>query len=78
MKINPEYVAKLFGEDEVQKGYIEEAGKGLWIGEEIMIKKYFTKKRAKILDLGCGTGRTTIPLKKKGFNVVGIDRKSVV
>ncbi|MFZ6015625.1 MAG: class I SAM-dependent methyltransferase [Patescibacteria group bacterium] len=28
----------------------------------------------KILELGCGTGRVTIPLKKAGINIVGLDQ----
>jgi len=39
--------------------------------EKYLINKYLFKNN-KILDLGCGAGRTTIPLSKK-FNVIGVD-----
>lgn len=46
---------------------------GLWKSEEIIFKKYVSKD-AKILDIGCGGGRTTINLYKKGWNnIKGID-----
>ena len=45
---------------------------GLWPAEEILVLEYFPDT-ARILDLGCGAGRTTIPLAEMGFEVVGID-----
>ncbi|MBU2565931.1 class I SAM-dependent methyltransferase [Patescibacteria group bacterium] len=39
---------------------------------EFYIKKLKSKKH-KVLELGCGTGRITIPLKKAGINIVGLD-----
>lgn len=46
---------------------------GLWESEKIIFSKYL-KKEDKILDLGCGAGRTTINLYKEGFtNITGLD-----
>lgn len=39
----------------------------------LLLKEVPLKEKAKILDVGCGTGRHSIILQKKGFNVTGID-----
>lgn len=46
---------------------------GLWESEKLAFRKYF-KTSDKILDLGCGAGRTTISLYQEGFhNIEGLD-----
>lgn len=46
---------------------------GLWESEKVIFDKYIDKN-AKILDLGCGAGRTTINLYNRGYtNIIGLD-----
>ena len=62
-----------FSGDNAQRQYVKMVDNGLWISEAHFFEKYFTRKNASILDIGCGTGRTTIPLFNMGFEIVGID-----
>lgn len=71
-KIEPEYI-----KDQYRSGVDSYADLtrevGLWQSEEYVFLKYL-HKMDRILDLGCGTGRTTFPLNQLGFkNIIGID-----
>jgi ubiquinone/menaquinone biosynthesis C-methylase UbiE len=66
-------IVEEFSGKNAQIQYLKKAEEGLWISEEHFFNKYFTKKGGKVLDIGCGTGRTTIPLLKKSFKIIGID-----
>lgn len=43
-----------------------------------ILKKYSKKNEKNILDFGCGTGKHSLILAKKGFNITGIDQSSAV
>ncbi|MBK8946064.1 MAG: methyltransferase domain-containing protein [Ignavibacteriae bacterium] len=57
--------AKKYDEESFTKGTIGECD---FIEQEINYNK-----NIKILDIGCGTGRHTIELTKRGYNVTGVD-----
>lgn len=61
-----------FSGENALREYTKKAVEGLWESEKHFFKKYFTR-RGCLLDIGCGTGRTTIPLVETGFKVVAID-----
>lgn len=62
-----------FSSDELISQYTERATAGLFTEERRAIDRYFTADGARVLDLGCGVGRTTRPLAERGFDVVGVD-----
>ncbi|MCB9489504.1 MAG: class I SAM-dependent methyltransferase [Deltaproteobacteria bacterium] len=66
-------VIKEFSSPSAQRRFREMADQGLWDSEMHFVEKYFTNSRARVLDLGCGTGRTTIPLVQRNFDVIGVD-----
>lgn len=70
-KLRQEVIAS-FSTKEALESYVRAIEIGLWGSEKIMVDKYFNKG-SRILDLGCGIGRTTIPLHRNGYCVIGVD-----
>ena len=46
---------------------------GAWVEYLEEIFSYYHHKPQKIIDLACGTGNITIPLAKKGYQIIGVD-----
>src|SRR5690242_144580 len=46
---------------------------GLQACEEMMLEQYAPPPPARILDLGCGSGRAGLALEPRGYNVTGLD-----
>lgn len=74
MTLDSEFVKKSFLVDAVIERYAEVTRElGLWISERTLFQQY-VKKDSRILDIGCGTGRTTFGLHRLGYyKIVAVD-----
>ncbi|MFC3478992.1 class I SAM-dependent DNA methyltransferase [Halobacterium litoreum] len=62
-----------YEDDDVVEQYAAYADDGLTDAERDVVDRFFAERRGRVLDVGCGTGRTTGPLADRGFDVVGVD-----
>ena len=73
-KVDTGFIRKSFTTEKTVSDYAKAVTEiGLWESEKIMIKKYFNPE-SRILDIGCGAGRTTIGLYELGYHLIeGLD-----
>jgi ubiquinone/menaquinone biosynthesis C-methylase UbiE len=60
-----------YGSDWSVQSYAAEAG--LRPLEAELVQEFYPRPPSRVLDIGCGAGRTTIGLSERGFDVLGID-----
>ncbi len=66
-------VAECFSREDIVSEMYGRNKSGLNAWEIHVVDKYFKRRPALILDIGCGTGREAFALSEIGFNVIGID-----
>ena len=73
-KVDMEFVRDSWEDSGHLGDYVDAVDKvGLWDSERLLVSKYFSKED-RILDIGCGAGRTTIALHRLGYRrVQGMD-----
>lgn len=66
-------ILEYYASDRVAEKYVSTASEGLRELEREAIDRYFGEGESRVLDVGCGTGRTTDALERLGYDVVGVD-----
>lgn len=55
------------------KAWEDEYGKSIWKGHYSLGLLDDAVKKGRLLDAGCGSGKYSLPLRMRGFDVVGVD-----
>lgn len=50
-----------YEDDAIVEKYADHADRGFQRAEQYVVDRYFTDRTEAVLDIGCGTGRTTKP-----------------
>ncbi|WP_435347447.1 class I SAM-dependent methyltransferase [Haloarchaeobius sp. HRN-SO-5] len=73
-QLSDERNVQLYEAPEMVDRYDKHGGDGhLLERERYLVEEHFGDAGGRVLDIGCGTGRTTRPLSDMGFDVVGVD-----
>jgi SAM-dependent methyltransferase len=74
VKVDKQFTLEAYSHRGAVRGYSRAVGEvGLWECERVYFKKYLPAD-GRILDLGCGAGRTTFGLHDEGYrDIVGVD-----
>lgn len=72
MSYHPGEIVEYYSSEDLYERHVEDAERGLEEKEREVIDRYFAEGGT-ILDIGCGTGRTTKALDGLGYDVVGVD-----
>lgn len=66
-------ILEYYASDAITEKYVSAASEGLRELEREAIDRYFGQPGTRVLDVGCGTGRTTRALNRLGYDVTGVD-----
>jgi ubiquinone/menaquinone biosynthesis C-methylase UbiE len=68
----------VYSDPAVVERYVADRSRGLTDRERTAVERYFRPEGSRVLDVGCGGGRTTVALDERGYDVVGFDVSSAM